>query len=162
MPSLRRLVVDARRADLPLPVRLLFGMRSLAGRVFRWDAAPPGPEADGVRRRVPRALAEGSVVPTGTFDGPFEVLFVLPHEAAYQVVNATVHAIVHVAVVSAPGGHEVLWATHVKPVGRVTALYMAAIDPFRRLFVYPGLESWLQRAWARHVQCERPQGVRPS
>ena len=88
-------------------------------------------------------------MPPGTPEGPFQTLYSLPGEAAYQALNATVHAILIVAVVKSVSGYRFFWATYVKPVGRITALYMRIIDPFRRLVVYPGLESWLKRAWLR-------------
>jgi hypothetical protein len=37
----------------------------------------------------------------------------------------------------------------VKPVGRITAIYMGVIDPFRRLIVYPGITRQLQAAWSQ-------------
>jgi hypothetical protein len=51
-------------------------------------------------------------------------------------------------------------AIYVKPVGRFTALYMAAIDPFRRLLVYPALTRHAQQCWSRafayHATSDRP------
>jgi hypothetical protein len=96
---------------------------------------------------VPARLANASLVPPGTPEGPFQTLYVLPTEAAYQVLNATVHAILILAVVKSVKGHRFFWATYVKPVGRITSFYMRIIDPFRRVVVYPGLESWLKRTW---------------
>jgi hypothetical protein len=37
----------------------------------------------------------------------------------------------------------------VKPVSRLTPLYMAVIDPFRRLVVYPALGKQIQQRWSR-------------
>ena len=108
---------------LPRRVRALFGLRSGLGRMFRLD---PG------RRGA---------------DGPFEQLYLRPDEAAYQVRNATVDAIVSIAMTRSAAGTRFYWATYVRPVGRITPLYMKLIDPFRRWIVYPGLESWLKRAW---------------
>jgi hypothetical protein len=39
-------------------------------------------------------------------------------------------------------------AVYVKPVSRFTPLYMALIDPFRRLVVYPALGRHAQRRWS--------------
>ena len=88
----------------------------------------------------------------GTPEGPFQTLYALPDEAAYQALNATVHAILIVAVVRSVSGSRFFWATYVKPVGRITALYMRVIDPFRRWVVYPGLESWLKRSWSERLE----------
>jgi hypothetical protein len=41
------------------------------------------------------------------------------------------------------------WAIYVKPVGRLTPVYLALIDPFRRFVVYPALIRDIQAVWAR-------------
>jgi len=144
--ELRSLFTPERCRTLSPPVRILFLVRSLLGRVFRLDS-----ESDQfvrqVAERVPPELANASMVPVGTPEGPFVTLYALPTEAAFQVVNATVHAILIVALVKSDCGHRFFWATYLKPVGRITSLYMRLIDPFRRIIVYPGLESWLKRVW---------------
>lgn len=145
--DVRRLIVPERRRDLSPIVRALFFLRSVLGRTFHLDSKPSDDLTRPMHERVPSRLANASVVPPGTREGPFETLYVLPNEAAYQVLNVTVHALVIVALVSSAAGHRFFWATYVKPVGRITTLYMRLIDPFRRIVVYPGLESWLKRAW---------------
>jgi len=145
VPELRGLVTPQRIRSLNPMVRFLFFVRSALGRAFRLDSKRDEP-ARRVAEIVPPDLAEASLVPSGTPAGPFFTLYVLPTEAAYQAVNATVHAILSVAVVEAASGHRFFWATYVKPVGRITALYLGLIDPFRRTVVYPGWEAWLKRA----------------
>ena len=147
LQDLRRLVTPGRRRALSPIVRALFVLRSVLGRVLRLDSRPSDALARRLVEQVPARLANASAVPPGTREGPFETLYVLSDEAAYQVLNATVHAIVVVALVGSDSGHRLFWATYVKPVGRITSLYMSVIDPFRRAVVYPGLESWLKRAW---------------
>jgi hypothetical protein len=49
----------------------------------------------------------------------------------------------------------------VKPVSRFTALYMALIDPFRRLAVYPALGRHAQQRWSR-TYAQVPQGPAPT
>ena len=36
---------------------------------------------------------------------------------------------------------------YVQPVSRLTPLYMALIDPFRRFIVYPAVLRRIRRAW---------------
>jgi hypothetical protein len=45
------------------------------------------------------------------------------------------------------GGYRFYFAVYVANVSRLTPLYMAMIEPFRRLFVYPALLGNLRRAW---------------
>jgi hypothetical protein len=70
-----------------------------------------------------------------------------PPDASY--VNATVHAFVALALTPSPGGYTLYLAIYVKPVTRFTTLYMALIDPFRRLIVYPALGRQAQQRWSR-------------
>ena len=127
-------------------VRTLFLVRSALGRLFRLDSVSNDEPARRVLDRVPARLAKASLVPPGTPEGPFVTIYALPTEAAYQALNATVHAILVVALVKSVSGHRFFWATYIKPVGRITSFYMRVIDPFRRAVVYPGLESWLKRS----------------
>ncbi|TMG01470.1 MAG: DUF2867 domain-containing protein, partial [Chloroflexi bacterium] len=46
-------------------------------------------------------------------------------------------------------GYTLYLAIYVKPVSRLTTLYMALIDPFRRLIVYPALGRQIQQRWSR-------------
>ena len=59
--------------------------------------------------------------------------------------SATVHAFLVLAFVERPEGQRLYWAVYVRPVGRFTRWYMALIDPFRRLIVYPALLRQLRR-----------------
>ncbi len=92
-------------------VRSLFFLRSILGRVFRLDSKPAEASARGLIEKVPTHLAEASLVPLGTPEGPFQTLYALPTEAAYQALNATVHAILSVALVRSVSGHRLFWAT---------------------------------------------------
>ena len=153
--ELRSALTAGHIRELPLAVRGLFGLRSALGRIFNLDATSSG-AADRKRlvAQLPSHVARASSVPPGTADGAFELLYMLPDEAAYQVHNATVHAIVVVALSRADPDQRFYWATYVRSVGRITSLYMGLIDPFRRWIVYPGLESWLKRSW-RSLDGER-------
>ena len=52
-----------------------------------------------------------------------------------------------------------IWAIYVKPVGVLTPFYMAVIDPFRRLFVYPALIRQTEEAWRRAYPARTRTGV---
>lgn len=148
LPDLRARLAQP---GLPKPnaaVRALFGVRSMLGRLFRLDANSDRDASRRVIADIPERLTNTSLVPPGTREGPFTTLYVLSGEGAYEIVNATVHAILVVALLPTESGHRFFWATYLKPVGRITSFYMRLIDPFRRAIVYPGLESWMKRAWA--------------
>lgn len=89
------------------------------------------------------------------------MLYVLGEEALSEFRNATVHAFLALALTPSPGGYTLYLAVYVKPVSRLTTLYMALIDPFRRLVVYPALGRHAQQRWSQ-TYAEAPQGPAPT
>ncbi len=67
--------------------------------------------------------------------------------------NRTVHTVMHLGwVPNESGGYRGQMAVLVKPNGMFGKAYMAAIKPFRYLFVYPALMREFDRRWRAHVQ----------
>jgi hypothetical protein len=143
-------VSPLRRGPSPnVVVRGLFAIRRTAGQLLGWDdSRHVSADASYVHRLTDDDRARSSVRP-GTAEGAFRLLYVFPHEAVAEIRNATVHAFLVLALSSRPDGHMLYWAIYVKPVGALTGLYMALIDPFRRWIVYPALIAEMQDAWAR-------------
>ena len=136
--------------DIPnLPVRALVGLRRALGRLFGWDDRRHDPPAESYVHRLTEEDRAGSRIDPGTQEGLFRALYLFPDEALYEVRNATVHAFLATALVARTGGYMLYWAIYVKPVGRLTPVYMALIDPFRRFVVYPALIRDIQAVWAR-------------
>ena len=134
-------------------VRALFRLRLALGRLFGWDRPAPPSDAHSYQARLTERDREASLVPPGTADGSFSILYALPRESVSEIRNATVHAFSVFALEPGPDGYRLYWAIHVAPVGRVTALYMALIDPFRRLLVYPAILQRAHDAWQRAHPC---------
>src|SRR4030095_5485259 len=130
-------------------VRGLFALRWTLGRLFGWDDERHDPLSVSYVNRLAEADRAQSRVPPGTRDGPFRVLYVFGDEALSELRNATVHAFLALALTPRPGGYTLYMAIYVKPVSRFTTLYMALIDPFRRLIVYPALGTHAQQRWSR-------------
>ena len=144
-----------RVSQLNWVVRCLFGLRFVLGRVFGWD--------DEAKAAVGRAsylskLSDedraGSMVAPGEKDGPFTVLYVGRREAISEARNRTVHAFLVLALVPRGPDYRLYWAVYVAPVGRLTAAYMALIDPFRRRVVYPAILRYVRRRWIE-LYCDR-------
>jgi len=149
-----RSIQDARAilfGDRPpnFAVRGLFTLRSALGRAFGWDDERHDPPSGSYVNRLAAADRSQSQVAPGTREGPFRVLYVLGEEALSELRNATVHAFLALALTPSPGGYTLYLAIYVKPVSRLTPLYMALIDPFRRLVVYPALGRHAQQRWSR-------------
>ena len=79
---------------------------------------------------------------------PFTSLYLLDDEWAAEVVNRTVHGVMHIGwVPDETGGYRGEMAVYVKPNGLLGNAYMAAIRPFRHLIVYPPLMRRIEKEW---------------
>lgn len=136
-------------APLGIGVRTLFSLRRWLGALMGWDREGRSASGAPLLAQLEPADREASLVPPGTRDGPFMVVYVHGSEAVSGVRNATVEAYLVWALHTTPTGQEVLWAIHVRPVGAWTRPYMALIDPFRRYLVYPALLRAFHEACAK-------------
>lgn len=127
--------------------RALFAFRLWLGRVFGWDRPRHDPPGTSYLSRVPAALQARSVVPPGTVERGFRLLYVVGQEALVENRNATVHAFLCAALHERPGGYRLYWAVYVKPLSWLTPVYMALIEPFRRFIVYPAMLRRVRDAW---------------
>lgn len=71
-----------------IPVRLLFALRRLLGKLFGWDKAPKQSGSWSFHTRLTDSDRQASLVPPGTRDGPFQVLYVHTQEAVSEIRNA--------------------------------------------------------------------------
>jgi hypothetical protein len=144
-----RAILFGDRRPPNVAVRGLFALRWALGRAFGWDDERHDPPGMSYVHRLAEADRSQSEVPPGTREGPFRVLYVVGDEALSELRNATVHAFLALALTPRPGGYTLYLAVYVKPVSRFSTLYMALIDPFRRLVVYPALGRHAQQRWSR-------------
>ncbi len=129
--------------------RTLWAIRWKVGELLGWDGpdAGHGSERPTLRDRLPLDLRE---TPSGPDTLHFSSLYLLDDEWAAEIVNRTVHGIMHLGwVKDGTGGYRGQMAVYVKPNGRLGNAYMAAIRPFRHLIVYPPMLRQLERNWGR-------------
>jgi hypothetical protein len=131
-------------------VRFLFAVRAAVGKIFGWDAPTHAHPEDSYIARVDDGIKRRSEIAPGTPQGPFRVLYLLPRESLSEIRNATVHAFLATALTDKGEGYRLYWAVYVKPVSGWTKLYMAAIEPFRRVIIYPSIMRRIGREWAAH------------
>jgi hypothetical protein len=128
--------------------RALFAIRWKVGKLLGWDDpdAGHGPQRPTLRDRLPVDLREA---PGPDFDKlPFTSLYQLHDEWAAEIVNRTVHGVMHIGwVPDGTGGYRGQMAVLVKLNGLLGTAYMAAIMPFRHLIVYPPLMREIGRDW---------------
>ncbi|MGH3144161.1 MAG: DUF2867 domain-containing protein, partial [Gaiellales bacterium] len=106
-----------------------------------------GSERPTLRDRLPVDLRDAA--PGPRFAAlPFTSLYLIADEWAAEIVNRTVHGVMHIGWVSeGDGRHRAELAVYVKPNGLLGAGYMAAIRPFRRLIVYPPMLRQIGQVW---------------
>lgn len=130
-------------------VGLLFAVREALGRVLGWDGdeAANDPRRPSLRTRLPQDLrGAASTVTPGM---GFTPLYQLDDEWAAELVNRTVHGVIHLGwVPDRAGGYRGQMAILVKPNGVLGHAYMAAISPFRYLVVYPRMLTEMGRKWS--------------
>ena len=149
----RAILFGDRRPSTNVAVRGLFALRWAVGRAFGWDDERHDPPGLSYVHRLADADRSQSRVLPGTREGPFRILYVLGDEALSELRNATVHAFLALALTPSPGGYTLYMAIYVKPVSRFSTLYMALIDPLRRLVVYPALGRRAQQQWSHTYAC---------
>jgi hypothetical protein len=144
------------RLFTPTPlVRALLDLRLFIGRLFGWDRPRPSTQAAPTfADRLTDADRARSLVPPGVREGPnglFRVVYQFENEKLVELINRTAHAAALSALVETASSYRFYFAVYVRDVGWWTPFYMAAIDPFRKLLVYPLLLRSVRANWDRTV-----------
>jgi hypothetical protein len=129
--------------------RTLWAIRWKVGELLGWDGPDHGygSERPTLRDRLPADLRD---TPSGPdFEAlPFTSLYLIHDEWAAEVVNRTVHGVMHIGwVPDQSGGYSGQMAVLVKPNGLLGTGYLAAIAPFRHLIVYPAMLRVIGQRW---------------
>jgi hypothetical protein len=127
-------------------VGLLFAVREALGHVFGWDGRGADPDRPSLRDRLPTDLRESRSTVTPAMG--FAPLYQIDDEWAAELINQTVHGVIHLGwVTDEGGGYRGQMAILVKPNGVLGRAYMTAITPFRYLIVYPRMLKEIGRKW---------------
>jgi hypothetical protein len=149
-PRLVEIFASSDTAETPSAfARALWAIRWKLGEIFGWDDMEEDdmPAREMLRERLPADLHDA---PTGPeFDAlPFKPVYLLDDEWAAEVINKTVHGVMHLSWVPDGEGHYGgQMSVYVKPNGLFGRAYLAAIKPFRHLVVYPPMLRELERRW---------------
>ena len=131
----------------PSPVvRVLLNIRLFVGRLF-WDREPAATAWESFATRMTTADRSRSLAPSGTREGLFRVVYRFENEQLLELINRTAHAAALSALVETANGYRFYFGVYVRSVSRFTPIYMAMIDPFRKLVVYPSLLRTVRAKW---------------
>lgn len=125
-------------------VRGLFAVRWWLGVRLGWDRAGSGLDerVPSLRRRLPADLVPAAA----DRQDLLSPVYVTDDEAVSEMASSTVHGLLHLGwdAGDEPG---LLVTVLTRTSGRVGALYMRAIAPFRHVIVWPALTTSWERAW---------------
>ena len=138
---------NARVFTLSPIVRALLSARLLVGRLQRWEPEPAATHRESCATRLTTADRSKSRTPAGTREGLFRVVYRFENEQLLELINRTAHAAAMSALVETADAYRFYFAVYVRRVSIFTPIYMALIDPFRKLVVYPSLLRTVRRNW---------------
>jgi hypothetical protein len=142
----------------PSPVvRALLKLRFFVGRCLGWDRELKPAARETFATRLTMADRSQSRVPAGTPQEPFRVVYQFENEQLLEIINRTAHAAALSALVETPAAYRFYFGVYVRPVGRLTPIYMAVIDPVRKFIVYPSLLRSIRETWNHTFLAECPQ-----
>jgi Protein of unknown function (DUF2867) len=147
--TLAEFQLKANACPLPLSriVRALVNIRLFVGRLLGWDREPPATTWETFATRLTTIDRSRSLVPTGTPEGLFRVVYRFENEQLLELINRTAHAAALSALVETADAYRFYFGVYVCSVSRFTPIYMALIDPFRNLVVYPSLLRGIRATW---------------
>jgi hypothetical protein len=148
-------------ACTPSPiVSALVKIRLLIGQLLCWDREPAASAWEPFESRMTSADHSQSLVPAGTPEGLFRVVYRFENEQLLELINRTAHAAALSALVETANSYRFYFGVYVRRVSRFTPIYMALIDPVRQLVVYP--RSCVQSARTGIKPSVRPDPGTPS
>src|SRR6516225_89523 len=142
---------------LSLVVRALLSIRLCIGWLLCWDREPTPTSWESFAKRLTPADHSKSLVPASTRDGLFRVVYRFENEQLLEVINRTAHAGALSALVETASACRFYLGVYVHSMGRFTPLYMALIDPFRKLVVYPSLLRSVRANWSQAFGTAQPE-----
>lgn len=131
----------------PPLVRTLLHIRFFVGRFFSWDHEPGATAWKTFATRLTNTDHSRSLAAAGTRDGFFRVVYRFENEQLVELINRTAHAAALSALVETATAYRFYLGVYVRNVSRFTPFYMALIDPFRKLIVYPSLLHSVRARW---------------
>jgi hypothetical protein len=140
---------SGRQYALSTVARTLLNIRLSVGRLLGLDREPSATAWEPFATRLTTADRSKSLALAGTREGLFRVVYRFENEQLLELINRTAHAAALSALVETAHSYRFYFGVYVRSVGRFTPFYMALIDPFRKLVVYPSLLRSVHATWSQ-------------
>jgi len=128
-------------------VRALVNIRLALGATFGWDREPAANAWETFASRMTNADRSKTLAVPGRREGMFRVVYRFENEQLLELINRTAHAGALSALVESASGYRYYFGVYVCNISRITPVYMALIDPFRKLVVYPSILRMIRERW---------------
>ena len=122
-------------------------IRLFIGRLLGWDREPTATAWETFAKRLTTVDHSKSLAVAGMQEGLFRVVYRFENELLLELINRTAHAGALSTLVETASAYRFYFGVYVRSLGRFTPLYMALIDPFRKLVVYPSLLRSVRANW---------------
>jgi Protein of unknown function (DUF2867) len=129
--------------------RALISIRLFVGRLMGWDREPARTQGQAFATRLTNSDRSRSLVPAGTPEELFRIVYRFENEQLVELINRTAHAAALSALVETSTTYRFYFGVYVRNVSRLTPIYMTLIEPFRKFIVYPSLLRTVRATWDR-------------
>jgi hypothetical protein len=135
--------------DVGPVTQALFRLRTLIGRVLRWDEAKELAESVSFISRLNEADRARSLITPGKPAGISRILYQFENETLGEIINRTVHCFWLMAAERTANGYVLWFAVYVKKLNWFTPIYMALISPPLKWIIYPAMLKGVRRRWEK-------------
>jgi hypothetical protein len=127
----------------------LFWLRTMIGRILRWDDAGKLVESASFISRLSDEDRARSQVTPGKPAGISRIMYQFENELLGEIINRTVHCFWVMASERTSNGYALYLAIYVKKLNWFTPIYMALISPVLKWIVYPSMFKGVRQRWQK-------------
>lgn len=141
-------LADLDKVELGFFSKALFWLRTMIGKVMRWDEVPELVQSVSYLSRLSLEERSESLIPPGKKRGISRVLYCRENEMVLEIINKTVHCFWVLASEKTANGYALYNAIYVKNINWRTPIYMTFISPFLKWIIYPAIDRSMRKNWA--------------
>jgi hypothetical protein len=135
--------------DVGPVTQAFFSLRTLIGRILRWDEAKELAESVSFISRLNEEDRARSLIVPDKPAGISRILYQFENEMLGEIINRTVHCFWVMATERTANGYSLWFAVYVKKLNWFTPIYMALISPLVKWIIYPAMLKGVRRRWEK-------------